>query len=257
MAAQGQSASSSRLPIALHFPTAALPISTSTLNERSRGSNATSSSNPRRSPVPPPGGLPTLPEASHANALHLAGSSASAEGTDNVFDAASDPALSGLTPPQRALAAARAQDYDGIVVELGNALWKERWERLCLSPLPEAATPGGIQGPNGNGRLAAGAPQQGHTGVGGSWEIIHGAQGIARSSSRVALNATASAKSNGASFVRPSKADLTAREAEEWRRAPAFRRSEMNVTKLGGYCVRHWRTSDEASARITVKDCLN
>ncbi|PWN52296.1 PRMT5-domain-containing protein [Violaceomyces palustris] len=260
LSAAGQSEHNGRppLPVALHVPTSA--ISYVQPSQAQQSSSNPNHPNPNRrggSPLPPLGGLPTLPEASHANALHAAtGPSPAALGLNPTeLDAVTTNALQGLTPVQRTLHLSRSQGYDSLVIELANQRWKERWERLCL------ANPGTVN------EVGYGSPTNGHmasstnttslspkpwdqtvnpAGMGGSWEVLNGSGpaalnggGLARSSSRQGIASSLQSKyspSVGAGTPYP-RADLgigmdVAREAEEWRRSPSFRRGEVNVTKL-------------------------
>jgi protein arginine N-methyltransferase 5 len=185
--------------------------------------------------------LESLPEASHVNAL------AEARGPSPAGLPASlardvDAALAGLAPAQRAKTHLCSDGYDVLAVPLANERWRERWERLCLAPHPSPA----------NGHMAAAeGTQAAHLAnpgaMGGSWELLsRGAGGgMARSSSRpLALaHATGAAASAAAAAASPHNADATQREAEEWRRAPAFRRGEVNISKLGAFADAVRRTA--------------
>ncbi|SNX82435.1 related to protein arginine N-methyltransferase [Melanopsichium pennsylvanicum] len=168
--------------------------------------------------------LPTLPEASHVNALNTAtGPAPAALGLAKDLDSTTAAALNGLSPAQKTLTLSRSQGYDLIVLELANERWKERWERLCL------ANPADLSSSCGS-FAAQPSPLT-------SVQMSSGAM-LARSSSRQGLN------SFSAGGVRqspsPSPASSTAgqtfaaiaREAEDWRKAPAFKRSEVNLSKL-------------------------
>ncbi|KAJ1034245.1 hypothetical protein NDA18_001109 [Ustilago nuda] len=206
------------LSVALH-----VPISAADLVSSAQGTAAPLSGNPnRRSHIQQNiTALPTLPEVSHANALNTAtGPAPAALGLTADLDPTTAAALNGLSPAQKTLALSRSQGYDLIVLELANDRWKERWERLCL------ANPADL--PSGSGSSAAQPPP-----------LTAGGAMLARSSSRQGLNSftpgggvrpstspAASSSGHGSTFA------TIAREAEEWRRAPAFKRSEVNLTKL-------------------------
>ncbi|WFD04459.1 type II protein arginine methyltransferase [Malassezia obtusa] len=49
-------------------------------------------------------------------------------------EAPSRPAPPQRSPAQQCCLRARDDGYDGIAIELANARWRERWERLCLLP---------------------------------------------------------------------------------------------------------------------------
>ncbi|EPQ31570.1 uncharacterized protein PFL1_00903 [Pseudozyma flocculosa PF-1] len=221
----GQQSERQPLALGLHVPTSVLSFSPSTAQAPSPplGTNAH-----RRSHVQPPGGaLPTLIEASHANALHAAtGPSPAALGLDADLDAASAAALAGLGPVQRTLSLSRSQGYDLLVLELANERWKERWERLCLADPNQAS-------PRAPVSIAIGSPSN-VSAWGNGGTAIHD-RGMARSSSRHGLaSGMGPGKLAPSPGFRPAEATFmdTAREAEEWRRAPAFRRGEVTVTKL-------------------------
>ena len=206
------------LPLGLYVPTSAV-------NFVSQPAPAPSANPNRRSYVQPPtGALPTLPEASHANALHAAtGPSPAALGLATDLDADTATALAGLTPVQRTLSLSRSQGYDLIVMDLANERWKERWERLCLaSPSDMADLTQGVASPPGAS----------------AWEADRSASGagngMMRSSSRHGLAGVFGSKANPSPGIKvPEQTFMdTAREAEEWRRAPAFRRGEVNITRL-------------------------
>lgn len=206
------------LSVALHVPTSAV-------DQVSWAQAAPLSGNPnRRSHIQQNvQALPTLPEASHANALNTAtGPAPVALGLTADFDATTAAALNGLSPAQKTLALSRSQGYDLIVLELTNERWKERWERLCL------ANPNDV--PSASGSSAAVPPS--------SVQMASGAAWLARSSSRQGLNSFSASGVRQSPSPSPaaSSAGQTfatiAREAEEWRKAPAFKRTEVNLTKL-------------------------
>ncbi|CAD6907247.1 unnamed protein product [Tilletia controversa] len=215
---------------------------------------STSTSERRRSAAMNPGGLETLPEASHVNALNTA-TGRSPLGLPHDIDVAAEQALRSMPPAQRALTTARGDGYDSIIVELSNQNWHERWERLCLASLPDDGGVGnastgsasGTSAPPMNGHMAHEAgkssglapPSWGSVpgGMGASWEIISaaggaGVPGIVRSSSRPGLANVGEIKVNVSRDGLPNVTKEMYREAEEWRRAPAFRRGEVNMTRL-------------------------
>lgn len=208
------------LTVALYVPTSAVDLVNS-----AQGGVAPLSGNPnRRSHIQQNiQALPTLPEASHANALNTAtGPAPAALGLTADLDPTTAAALNGLSPAQKTLTLSRSQGYDLIVLELANERWKERWERLCLAnpaDLPAASS-------------SSAATQSPLTAV----QMTSGGAMLARSSSRQGLNSfsaggvrqspSPAASSGGQIFA------TIAREAEEWRKAPAFKRSEVNLTKL-------------------------
>lgn len=209
------------LAIALHVPTSALDQVNST-----QGGVVPLSGNPnRRSRIQQNiDALPTLPEASHANALNTAtGPAPAALGLTADLDPNTAAALNGLSPAQKTLTLSRSQGYDLIVLELANERWKERWERLCL------ANPADLPLASGSSSTAQAFPWS-------AANAIPGSAMLARSSSRQGLNSF----TNGTPRQSPSPAASTAgqtfaniaREAEEWRKAPAFKSSEVNLTKL-------------------------
>ncbi|KAK0562704.1 hypothetical protein OC844_002559 [Tilletia horrida] len=224
----------------------------------------------RRSAALNPGGLETLPEASHINALNFA-TGLSPLGLPQDIDAAAEQALRSMPPAQRALTTARGDGYDSIVVELSNQAWRERWERLCLASLPDemgaaghssgtgGAGAAGFNTSTGSASSSSVPPVNGHMahdaakttgsqlappswgsvpgGMGGSWEIISasggaGIPGIVRSSSRPGLANAGEVKANVSRDGLPHITKEMYREAEEWRRAPAFKRAEVNLTRL-------------------------
>ncbi|CDU24585.1 related to protein arginine N-methyltransferase [Sporisorium scitamineum] len=209
------------LSVALHVPTSAVDQV-----YLAQGGTAPLSGNPnRRSHIQQNiQALPTLPEASHANALHTAtGPAPAALGLTADLDANTAAALNELSPAQKTLALSRSQGYDQIVLELANERWKERWERLCL------ANPADV--PSASGSSATQPPKL------ASVQISSGPASLARSSSRQGLNSfSAGGVRQSPSPAASSSAAQTfatiAREAEEWRTAPAFKRSEVNLTKL-------------------------
>lgn len=202
------------LSIALHVPTSAVDQVNS-----AQGSTAPLSGNPnRRSHIQQNvQALPTLPEASHANALNTAtGPAPAALGLTADLTPTTAAALNGLSPAQKTLALSRSQGYDLIVLELANERWKERWERLCLAnpaDLPSTST--------------STAP---------TLNMPAGGAALARSSSRQGLNSFSANGGRHSPSPTTSNAGQTfaniAREAEDWRSAPAFKRSEVNLTKL-------------------------
>lgn len=233
-------------PISLHVQTSALSFgpdiieagfSTNGSSSSSTASSAASQQQqapPRR---PHPGGLDTLPEASHVNALVDATgpspASLSRGGVNQHLDSLVGAALQGLSAPSRSLAVSRSKGYSGITIELTNERWRERWSRLCLA---------GIEDTNGIKPAIWKGGDPG--GMGGSWEVlahISGAGGLGipydtadgktlpRSSSRGVLNS----KQKDKSVDSQSTASLGFgnREAEEWRNAPSFHRGELNVSK--------------------------
>lgn len=90
-----------------------------------------------------------------------------------------------------------ATDYDAVCVPLTNGRWQDRWERLCLRP---ADDDGGSELGSDRGRDVDRDRDQrdGERDGDGDW---------------------------------PRRLD-TDREADEWRREPALRRDECNVTRL-------------------------
>lgn len=208
------------LSVALHVPTSAVDQVNSV-----QGGSAPLSGNPnRRSHIQQNvQALPTLPEASHANALNTAtGPAPAALGLTVDLDPTTSAALNGLSPAQKTLTLSRSQGYDAIVLELANERWKDRWERLCL------ANPADL--PSASGSSATPSPL---TAV----QMSSGGAMLARSSSRQGLNSftpggVRQSPSPAVSSAGQSPFGSIAREAEEWRKAPAFKRSEVNLTKL-------------------------
>ncbi|SPO21827.1 related to protein arginine N-methyltransferase [Ustilago trichophora] len=208
------------LSVALHVPTSAVDLVNS-----AQGGVAPLSGNPnRRSHIQQNiQALPTLPEASHANALNTAtGPAPAALGLTADLDPTTAAALNGLSPAQKTLTLSRSQGYDLIVLELANERWKERWERLCLAnpaDLPSASS-------------SSAAPPSPLTAV----QMTSGGAMLARSSSRQGLNSFSAGGIRQSPSPAASSAGQTfatiAREAEEWRKAPAFKRTEVNLTKL-------------------------
>lgn len=240
-------------PISLHVQTSSIQFGPdiiepgySTNGTTSSSISAASTQTPRR---PHPGGLDTLPEASHVNALSEAtgpspaglpqggaSSSSSSSATAQHLDSFVGSALKGLSPPSRSLAVSRSKGYSGITVELTNERWRERWSRMCLVDGEDSA------------KSKNSAPWSGDPGgMGGSWELLahlSGAGGLgipyeqsaerymSRSSSRTLLakqrqqeEAVAGKKQSGGSLRNSS------REAEEWRKSPTFHRGELNLSK--------------------------
>lgn len=254
-------------PISLHIPTSSIQFGPDIIDADFVSNGSTSSTlatsthqTPRR---PHPGGLDTLPEASHVNALSEAtgpspsglpkaggaaassssSSSASASATaQHHLDSLVGSALKGLSPPARSLAISRSKGYSGITVELTNERWRERWSRLCLVNAEETT----------KNKSTATTPWSGDPGgMGGSWEFLahmSGAGGLGipfepptgkymnRSSSRTflakqreqeqATSTAAAAKTHHSHNLRQSS-----REAEEWRKTPTFHRGELNLSR--------------------------
>lgn len=196
------------------------PKNTPTPKDSQPPPTSSSGSNSRR---PNPSGLETLPEASHANALNNArGPSPSSFPSQ----AANPIELSHLTSVQRSLHLARNEGYDSILVELANERWKERWERLCLTPPPTSNSsnpqqnqPSGPSPANGHMSVQQGLnpPEWGSKAdpglMGGSWEVINGTPshpatspfgGMKKSSSRQGIAAGGNVKS-GSIFSRKNK----------------------------------------------------
>ncbi|PWZ01107.1 PRMT5-domain-containing protein [Testicularia cyperi] len=222
--AQGDANARPPLSIGLHVPTSAI-------NYVQAGASTTLSGNPnRRSHIQQNvQALPTLPEASHANALNTAtGPSPAALGLTADLDAATAAALEGLSPAQKTLSLSRSQGYDVIVVDLANERWKERWERLCLAnPVDSAAA------------AFASAASASSPATSSPWTSVQmqsgGSNPLARSSSRHGLSAfSGGPRTPGSPALSGNGQTLmnTAREAEEWRKAPSFKRAEVNLTKL-------------------------
>ena len=140
-----------------------------------------------------PSGLAPLPEASHANALNEATGPSPTPLDAGGEGAAASGARSGT--PQRAVAAAQEQGYDGVTVQLTNDRWRERWERMCLM-IP------GEEDPEPSGMI--------------------------RSSSRTSLARFGAPVSPG-----PSDEAKMRAEAEAWRRTPQFQRAEVNLLHGG------------------------
>ncbi|CAO1618171.1 unnamed protein product [Sympodiomycopsis kandeliae] len=203
--------------------------------------------------------LPTLPEASHINALDQA------TGPSPLgFPSVSDISLDGLSAPQQAVLQAKAAGYTTAVVDLANDEFRQRWEYLCLqSPEDEQTTEpyaAALRDPSASQNRQASSqsqPQPSSTlvppgwsstmanpgGMGGSWELLStsanippeaGGRPMIRSSSRNLLQApdiTQAAQARQA-FQALAKKQQQAREAEEWRLNPCFRRTELNLTRL-------------------------
>jgi len=251
MVESGQQSSS---PISLHVPTSALRFgpdiidaSPPNVNDvRSAAAAANSAANNTRRPHP--GGLDTLPEASHVNALVDAtgpspaslangGQSSSNSSSSRNIDSILDAALLGLSPPSRSLAVSRAKGYSSITVEITNERWRERWSRLCLAGEEESKSQPGSSGQaSSTTAWTAGNPGA----MGGSWELLaqlSGAGGLGipfegqvgktmtRSSSRGVLASKQKDEMSNRSIT-----ELT-REAEEWRQSPIFHRGEVNLSK--------------------------
>ncbi|KAE8266587.1 hypothetical protein A4X09_0g5760 [Tilletia walkeri] len=238
-----------RINVAQHIPASTLAYAAA-VSAFTDSAPSTSTSERRRSAAINPGGLETLPEASHVNALNTA-TGRSPLGLPHDIDVAAEQALRSMPPAQRALTTARGDGYDSIIVELSNQAWRERWERLCLASLPDdadaAVAATGSSVPPTNGHMAHDAaksnalapPSWGSVpgGMGASWEIISasggaGVPGIVRSSSRPGLANAVDDKANVSRDGLPNVTKEMYREAEEWRRAPAFRRGEVNMTRL-------------------------
>ncbi|KAL9933191.1 hypothetical protein V8E36_007909 [Tilletia maclaganii] len=266
--------SAPRINVAQHIPASTLTYAAAVAafaeSSAASASASGSGSELRRSSVYNPGGLETLPEASHVNALNFA-TGPSPLGLPTDIDAAAEQALSRMPPAQRALTTARGDGYDSIIVELANQSWRERWERLCLASLPDDASPANGGGGGGASASAAngvsssaggssgGPPANGHMahesgkansslappswgsvpgGMGGSWEVISsagggtGIPGIVRSSSRPGLANLGEVKDHVSRDGLPHITKEMYAEAEQWRRAPAFQRGEVNLTRL-------------------------
>ncbi|KAN0061417.1 hypothetical protein ACQY0O_006264 [Thecaphora frezii] len=215
----GQPSERQPLALGLHVPTSVLSFSV-------QGSSASAGAHRRSHVHPAQSALPTLPEASHANALHAAtGPSPAALGLTADLDAATAASLAGLTPIQRTLSLSRSQGYDLMVLEIANERWKERWERLCLANPNDAHA--NIPVP-----ITIGSPSNVSAWANGATDMHD--RGMARSSSRHGLSGGSGLKTAPSPGFKPSDHTFmdTAREAEEWRRAPAFRRGEVTVAKL-------------------------
>ncbi|KAK0545917.1 hypothetical protein OC845_004860 [Tilletia horrida] len=256
-ARQQQAAAALRINVAQHIPASTLAYAAAVTAFAESSGNAaggsSSSTSARRSSLINPSGLETLPEASHVNALNTA-TGPSPLGLPRDIDVAAEQALRTMPAAQRALTTARGDGYDSIVVELANQAWRERWERLCLASLPDEGNQANTSSGSGSG-----APTNGHMhhdankaggnglappswgsvpgGMGGSWEIISaagggGIPGIVRSSSRPGLANAGEIKVSVSRDALPHITKEMYREAEEWRRAPSFRRGEVNMTRL-------------------------
>lgn len=200
---------------------------------------------------PHPGGLETLPEASHANALSMASGPSppslqayqNEDSHGNSLDAILSSALAALSPPSRSRALTRTKGYAGIAIDLANERWRERWSRLCLAPVdqPDKSTPN---------------PQVFHAGdpggMGGSWELLAQASGagglgvplegslgskMTRSSSRKVLPQAEPSAGSGSTNTNTNTKTTPAEtaphiEAEQWRQAPCFHPGEVNVSRF-------------------------
>lgn len=231
--------------------------------------------------------LPTLPEASHVNALHEAKGPA-----PMGLPSPSQISFDGLSAPQQAVLLARESGYANAVVDLTNDEFRQRWESLCLQAFDDddddvgaaTAATAAAGGSTGHAHFAPGtkgvsrnapsaaasgpssttlvppgwSPMANPGGMGGSWELLStsanvppeaGGRPIARSSSRNMLLAGGSSNAGptpaaqpsydaaGAAQARAAFAARTryiqqAKEAEEWRKNPYFRRTELNLTRL-------------------------
>ncbi|CAO1613135.1 unnamed protein product [Parajaminaea phylloscopi] len=202
----------------------------------------------KSSASPGPSKLPPLPEASHVNALNLATGSAPI-GLPASLNHAVDAALADLSAPQRAVVGARGAGYSNAVIELANEEFRQRWEQLCLAALDDgdeggSHMDGGFSRPAPATMVPAGWSSAANPGgMGGSWELLAassavppeaGGRPIARSSSRNLLAGLSQPHWTQSRLhdekLRRRMAQM--REAEEWRKNPVFRRTELNVTKL-------------------------
>lgn len=241
-------------PISLHVPTSSRQFGPDILEFGGENPSAASTSKPAPSPNltprrPHPGGLDTLPEASHVNALSdaqgpspqaLPGSSAQAH-LDSLVGAA----LQGLSPATRSLAISRTKGYCGITVELTNERWRERWCRLCL-----AGADASDKQSSSNGSVTKTFKAGDPGGMGGSWELLahlSGASGLGlpyekqpgktaimpRSSSRGQITPKGKDEAKMDDQANGSHKSLasSSREAERWRQTPTFHRGELTMSK--------------------------
>ncbi|PWN29173.1 PRMT5-domain-containing protein [Jaminaea rosea] len=179
--------------------------------------------------APPSSKLPTLVEASHVNALNEA-TGPSPTGLPSNMDSALNAALAGMSAPQRALAQARSAGYGQAIIELANDEFRQRWERLCLSPLEEDDQQ---QQPGASSSQGYPTPSMMPSGAAVPPEA--GGRPFSRSSSRLGIAAEANGSTQGSTgpwSEKLRKRVLQIREAEEWRKAPIFRRTELNLTNL-------------------------
>lgn len=197
--------------------------------------------------------LPTLPEASHVNALNEA-TGPSPLGIPGQVDASYDGALADLSTPQRAVQQARSVGYGFAIMELANDEFRQRWETLCLTSPEDDVNDETYQSAPGPSKPSVwnGAHNGlGHTagGMGGSWELLAasaavpreagGRSSMPRSSSRSSVTAaqnttgfTAQAQAQQRQRSKVQRRMAQMREAEEWRQNPTFRRTELNLTRL-------------------------
>ncbi|PWN32597.1 PRMT5-domain-containing protein [Meira miltonrushii] len=172
--------------VSLHVPTSSVHFGPDIVEDEIPAQfKAPPPSQPRR---PHPGGLDTLQEASHVNALSQATGPSPAslqavmenislsqkQGTNQKVEALLTAALASLSPSNRSRAITKAKGYDSITVQLANERWRERWSRLCLAPSETvASTSASSVGGNASKAFAAGDPG----GMGGSWEVLAQASG--------------------------------------------------------------------------------
>ncbi|MCO5588146.1 hypothetical protein L7F22_042101 [Adiantum nelumboides] len=225
--------SSSACSVALHVPTSSVHFGPDIVEDEIPAQfKAPPSSQPRR---PHPGGLDTLQEASHVNALSQATgpspislqavmeniSLSQKQGNNQKVEALLTAALATLSPSNRSRAITKAKGYDSIAVQLTNERWRERWSRLCLAPNETVASASASSvGGNTTKAFASGDPG----GMGGSWEVLAQASGagglnvpmegalngttkvgkMVRSSSRKHISETTPAGSTMTSSVTPT-----------------------------------------------------
>lgn len=252
---------------------------------------------------PHPGGLETLVEASHVNALadatgpspqglqsyaqRVRSSGGSGDGhngagadaaSSSKIDAILASALAALSPPSRSRAITRTKGYTGIAVDLANERWRERWSRLCLAADEDGDMQQqqhdldnlGLSGMDGfttaHVTTTGGNPAAGAAG----WEVYAQASGagglavspdgsaagkLARSTSRKGLGSPerksylqqqqASPNKSGAEVSRAQAAATASSssnsygtawtemhvQADQWRTAPCFHPSEVNIAR--------------------------
>lgn len=210
--------------IALHVPTSSVQFGPDILDDEVPA--AFKAPNPPRRPHP--GGLDTLPEASHVNALvqatgpsppslqaAMANASLQGHGTRNDNNNKNNnvaslltAAMASLSPPSRSRAITRAKGYNSIAIQLANERWRERWSRLCLAP--SDATPSGAasdaQASHATkakeGGFASGDPG----GMGGSWELL--AQTSGAGGLNVPMEGSIGTKAGAGRMIRSSSRKL-------------------------------------------------
>lgn len=238
----GHSSAAPESVIAQHVPNQVL--AQIALQQQAKAAAAAASKKTAAPSAPPSSKLPTLVEASHVNALNEA-TGPSPMGLPSNLDSALNAALAGMSAPQVAFTQARSAGYGQAVIELANDEFRQRWERLCLCPLEDEDENDQVRA---SGSAAPSMMPAGWSaianpgGMGGSWELLAasaavppeaGGRPFPRSSSRLAMAAEGANGSQAAAWQdKLRKRIAQIREAEEWRKAPIFRRTELNLTNL-------------------------